>query len=169
MMVKSRITGKRLVSMPFSDHSNPLLEGTVDSENMINKFITLAQEEKVKYIECRSTKNTFPFETQKFRADLRHVLALNKSEKELLVSFSENTRRNIKKAIKSKLIIKIHNNAAGMNIFYRMMCETRRKHGLPPQPKIFFMKYSRKYSRSGNGRHLIRSKRWNLYCRCHLF
>lgn len=53
-------------------------------------------------------------------------------------SFSDNTKRNIKKANKEKVEVFVKNDEAGLNIFYDMFCTTRKNHGLPPQPFIFF-------------------------------
>ena len=46
----------------------------------------------------------------------------------------------ISKELKEQLKLKIINDDSGMKIFYDMMCETRKKHGLPPQPFGFFPK-----------------------------
>ena len=34
--------------------------------------------------------------------------------------------------------MKVQNDESGIKNFYEMMCETRKKHGLPPQPFVFF-------------------------------
>jgi len=54
-------------------------------------------------------------------------------------SFSEPTRRNIKKAIKEGIQTSIDFDLNSLDEFYRLNCITRKKHGLPPQPLSFFM------------------------------
>ena len=138
MLVNSWLTGNRAVSLPFSDFCEPLLKDNSHFYNLSEDIINYSKKEKLKYIEFRSSKNRYPFETEHFRTDFRHILKLDKGETDLLKSFSENTRRNIKKANKEKVTLKLLNNDLGMKIFIDMNCETRKKHGLPPQPNIFF-------------------------------
>ena len=61
VIINSTLTGKRLVSMPFSDHSDPLIGKNVNPEDLIQEVISYAQKEKVKYIEFRSTHKKLPF------------------------------------------------------------------------------------------------------------
>ncbi len=138
MFIESWLTGKRAVSLPFSDYCGPLFKPDTEPSKIIQKIFGICIKEKIKYIEFRSATSKFPQEAQHFRTDLRHVLRLDKGESELLKSFSENTRRNIKKANKFNLELKIQNDHAGVRLFYEMQCETRKRHGLPPQPFNFF-------------------------------
>jgi hypothetical protein len=138
MQVNSWITGNRAVSLPFSDYCEPLYKNKSPSKELSEDIIKIIEKKNIKYVEFRTSRNVFPFETKQFRKDLRHVLRLDKSESELLKCCSENTRRNIKKAAKEKVSLKIQNDKTGIRNFYNMMCETRKKHGLPPQPYSFF-------------------------------
>lgn len=138
MLVNSFITRKRLVCLPFSDFCEPLIQDQSKSEELIDAILKYSETEKIDYLEFRSISKRYPFETQNFRTDLRHVLTLDLNESNLFRSFSDNTKRNIKKANKLKVRLEIRNDIKGMKIFYDMMCETRKKHGLPPQPYLFF-------------------------------
>lgn len=158
ILVKSWLTGNRAVSLPFSDFCEPLFENLEDSKKIIEEIIKHFKKEKVKYIEFRSTKNKFPFETKQYRTDFRHVLKLDKSEVDLLKTFSENTKRNIKKANKTKLALNILNTDAGMKSFFDMNCETRKKHGLPPQPYAFFNSILKNVINVGSGDILFATK-----------
>jgi hypothetical protein len=138
MFIESWLTGKRAVSLPFSDFCGPLFKNDSESSNIFQKIYRVCRSEGQKYIEFRSATFKFPKEAQNCGIDYRHVLKLEKTESELLKSLSENTRRNIKKAVKSNLILRILNDFSGIKLFYEMHCETRKKHGLPPQPFYFF-------------------------------
>lgn len=112
---------------------------SVNEAEEIRKFIIdFSIKEKLKYVEFRSSETKFPFDTQEYRTDLRHLLNLDTTEKEILKSFSENTKRNIKKAAKENVEVLLCNDVKGINDFYEMFCVTRQKHGLPPQPYSFF-------------------------------
>lgn len=138
MLVRSKITGNRLVSLPFSDFCEPLLSSIDESEKIKEAVFNYCDEQNLKFIEFRSSETKFPFETELFRTDLRHILFLNKTEDDLYKLFSENTKRNIKAAGKEGVKISVDNTSEGIKKFYELQCITRRKHGLPPQPYKFF-------------------------------
>jgi lipid II:glycine glycyltransferase (peptidoglycan interpeptide bridge formation enzyme) len=139
MEVKSWITGYRAVSLPFSDYCEPLFtENSELSKTLAKEIVDTLEKKNIKYIKFKTTRNLYPFVTEKYRRDLRHILKLDKNESDLLKQCSENTKRNIKIAANEKLSLKIQNDKNGIKNFYEMMCETRKKHGLPPQPFSFF-------------------------------
>src|SRR5262249_736506 len=51
--VESRITGRRLVSLPFSDHCDPLVGGAEEFELLLTHTRGLAEAAKEDYIEIR--------------------------------------------------------------------------------------------------------------------
>lgn len=138
MEVNSMLTGKRLVSLPFSDFCEPIFSSIDESEILKEAMLDYCRKNKLIYIEFRTSETRFPYETEYFRTDLRHILEISAEQNEIQKNFSENTRRNIKAAIKEGLSVKELNSTEGINIFYELQCITRRKHGLPPQPKSFF-------------------------------
>ena len=71
-------------------------------------------------------------------AYLGHTLDLTKGEKKTFSGFRDSTRRNVKKAKKQGVEVKISQDAEAITEFYRLNCMTRREHGLPPQPYQFF-------------------------------
>lgn len=149
MQIKSLITGRRLVSLPFTDVCEPFIGSFEEAEELLENIISYCKKNNLDSIEFRSSETKFPFETEHFRTDLRHILKLDRSEKELFKSFSENTRRNIKKAQKENVIVKLRNDEEGIRVFYKMQCDTRRKHGLPPQPYKFFFNFLKTIAYSG--------------------
>ena len=138
MNIRSPLTGKRLVSLPFSDYCEPLISSPEYAYEIKNEIFRYCKLNKLHYVEFRTSKIIFPIDASNYRTDLRHVLMLDKSEKEILKSFSENTKRNIKKSTKENVSVSVKNNSDGMKVFYDMFCVTRQKHGLPPQPLKFF-------------------------------
>lgn len=138
MEIKSKLTGKRLVSLPFSDFCEPLFNSIEESEILKEKIFEYCENNHLKFMEFRTSETRFPFETGQFRTDLRHILNLVPDENELKKNFSDNTKRNIKSAIKEGIIIKEENSEAALKTFYKLQCITRKKHGLPPQPESFF-------------------------------
>lgn len=161
-IIDSRLTGRRLVSLPFSDFCEPLFSSSDDIEQIKKEIFTYSKNKNLSYVEFRSSETKFPFDTQQYRTDLRHILYLNTDEDELLKSFSENNRRNIKKAAKQNVKANIYNSLEGLNTFYDMFCVTRKKHGLPPQPYSFFNNILELIIKPGAG-DIILAKHYDKY------
>ncbi len=149
--INSYLTGSRIVSLPFSDFCEPLYSSILQADEIVSEIFSYAKNQNLKYVEFRSSETKFPHQSDNYRTDLRHILFLNKSENETFKSFSENTRRNIKKTAKSNVVVVIKNDIDGLNFFYKMFCVTRQKHGLPPQPIKFFKNIFEYIIKKGRG------------------
>jgi len=138
MIVNSFVTGRRMVCLPFSDYCAPLeIHDHLLFEDLFNEILNYAKSEKLSSIEIRGGNN-FLENVVSSNHFYVHSLELNKSEEELFAGFSGSTRRNIKKAIREGVIVRIEDTMKAVNRFYDMNCVTRRYHGLPPQPRSFF-------------------------------
>ena len=137
MFVESFITGKRAVSLPFSDYCQPLISDGINFNELFNEVLKLVKSNGLKYLELRGGNKYFP-DVEASTFDYNHNLEITLSEEILFKNFSSNTKRNIKKAIREGVIVKISTSKSAMEDFYLMNCITRKKHGLPPQPKKFF-------------------------------
>ena len=60
-------------------------------------------------------------------------------------------RRAIRKAERSKLAIRVDRSEEAMLQFYRLHIQTRKRHGLPPQPLSFFLNIHREIIEPGLG------------------
>lgn len=67
-----------------------------------------------------------------------HELALQPDPEKILKTFRNSTVRNIRKAQREGVEVRVDSSIAGMKEFYRLNCMTRKEHGLPPQPYRFF-------------------------------
>jgi lipid II:glycine glycyltransferase (peptidoglycan interpeptide bridge formation enzyme) len=138
MIVNSFITGKRIVSLPFSDYCAPLLvNNKLVLEDLFNKILAYLKSQKFSSIEIRGGNNFFK-NVDSPNYFYLHRLELNKSDEELFAGFSGGTKRNIKKAVREGIIVRIEDTMEAAKGFYSMNCITRRYHGLPPQPRLFF-------------------------------
>jgi hypothetical protein len=137
MEVNSFLTGKRGVSLPFTDQCEPIAEEESSFNEIFNEVIKHGQKSGWKTIELRGG---YPYLCKK-KPDstfLTHHIDLAKTEEELLASFRNSTKRNIIKAKKNGVLVKADNSLVATREFYRLNCLTRRDHGLPPQPYGFF-------------------------------
>ncbi len=141
MEVDSRLTGKRGVSLPFTDYCSPLASSQDVFQEIIDYLINYGKKAKWKYFELREGGEFFQESIVPFVSYATHTLDLSSNnEKEILSGFRSSNKRNIKKAGKQGVDVKIFNSLESVNEFYQLNCITRKDHGLPPQPYKFFKK-----------------------------
>jgi hypothetical protein len=137
MEVNSILTGRRGVSLPFSDLCEPIINADIETSDILDFIMRYGDKSSWKYIELRTGRKL----DNRIRASeffLAHTLDLQKNEKNLFSKFRSSTKRNIKKAKKNEVKVGIYDSAESVKEFYRMNCLTRKRHGLPPQPASFF-------------------------------
>ena len=139
MEVKGILSGKRGVSLPFSDYCEPVLEKEENSREVLDKLIAYGKSAGWKSIEIKSGNNLpegLPFSTYYYL----NTLNCSKNEEQIFSTFRDSTKRNIKKAVREGVSIEISHSPESVKEFTRMNCITRKEHGLPPQPASFFKK-----------------------------
>ena len=139
MEVSSSWTGRRGISLPFSDYCDPVLSPDDANSEAVHTILTYAAKAKWKYLEFRGGSRLFP-EAEASSSYSGHVLSLHDDTDALFKSFRDSTRRNIKKAEKNGIDVQESDSAEFLEKFYDLHCLTRKHHGLPPQPFDFFRK-----------------------------
>jgi len=135
--INSFITGKRAVSLPFTDYCEPFLVSKDFSSDFWDILIKYGKEKKWKYIELRGGENYFDL-NKSYLYYLEHYLDLSKTIDVIYSGFKDSCKRNIKKAKQSGIIIKTSIKYEDLKKFYNLNLITRKKHGIPPQPFSFF-------------------------------
>lgn len=135
--IKSPLTGRRGVSLAFTDYCEPLVDDPRIFDNLFERIVEHARESGWKRVEMRGG--------QRFLADaapsvsyLGHTMNLSGDEQNLLSSFRGNTRWSIRKAATEGVEIQFDTSLQSVKEFYRLHCLTRKRHGVPPQPFHFF-------------------------------
>ncbi|MGA7753323.1 MAG: GNAT family N-acetyltransferase [Candidatus Sulfotelmatobacter sp.] len=139
--VRSWLTGDRLVSLPFSDHCEPLVDSREDADVLAASLENEVRRESLNYVEIRplqrfDLKVELPRTTITYafhKLDLRHNLEaifqrLHKSS----------TQRKVRRAEREGLRYSEGTSSEFLEQFYRLFELTRRRHRLPPQPKAWF-------------------------------
>jgi predicted N-acyltransferase len=140
--VNSWLTGRRLVSVPFSDHCDPLLD---EDEKCFESLMTAVQEEadskKLRYVEVRST---LPCESESPLARKKisfffHTLDLAPSLGELFAGcHHSSTQRKIRRAEREQLTCREGRSEDLLSLFYELFIATRQRHHIPPPPRKWF-------------------------------
>jgi lipid II:glycine glycyltransferase (peptidoglycan interpeptide bridge formation enzyme) len=139
--VESRLTGRRLVSLPFSDHCELLVDDEKEMHALVDGLKRELRERAWGYIEVR------PLRHLEFRGSfgrpnatyMFHELDLRPELETLLANCHKSSiQRKIQRAAREGLEYKEGSNESLLNSFYRLLVLTRRRHYLPPQPKSWF-------------------------------
>jgi len=132
--VDSFLTGKRGVSLPFSDYCEPIVADKTQFQKLFAAAIAFGKERHWRYLELRGGRD-FLDKAKPSEWHYAHTLDLGSIG---IDKFSAATRRNIKKAEKQNLEVTISTSQDALQTFCRLNALTRKYHGLPPQPRHFF-------------------------------
>lgn len=139
MDVRSFLTGRRGVSLPFTDYCQPIASDNDCFQEIFNEVIKYGKKARWKYIEWRDF-NGIPQDATPSVSYYGHTLDLVSDKQKVFSSFRSSTKRNIKKAVKEGIDVELCHSLESVREFYRLNCITRKYHGLPPQPYLFFKK-----------------------------
>ena len=138
MEVRSPFTGCRGVCLPFSDACEPLVFDPEAVGLVRDRLVRFAQERRWKHLEIRGGK-FFQLAASSATKFYGHTLDLRSGVEELSTRFTGPVRRAIRKAERSDVSAVVVRNRPAIGDFYRLHVQTRRRHGLPPQPASFFL------------------------------
>ena len=139
--VQSWLTGQRMVSLPFSDHCQPLVSNDAELRCLLSALESGENGKKWKYIEVRAID--LPGKAQEYpqnaEAFCLHRLDLAPSTEQLFHSFHKNcVQRMIRRAQRDALACEEGRSEALLRKFYQLLVLTRRRQQLPPQPLAWF-------------------------------
>jgi hypothetical protein len=137
MEVDSWLTGRRGIALPFTDDCPPLYNENASAKRLISDAFELGKSRRWKTIEFRGGRELFP-DAPASISFFGHSLNLSGNEDELFARLESSVRRAIRKSEKSGVTVNAEQSLEAIKIFYSLQCQTRRKHGLPPQPFAFF-------------------------------
>jgi hypothetical protein len=139
--VNSWLTGKRMVSLPFADHCEPLVERPEDRSAIFLALRESFEGGTWKSIEMRPrSSDILPATGLRVSGFyFQHTLDLRRSRQELFQAFHKDCiQRKIRRAGREALSYEEGRSEELLGQFYRLFLQTRRRHRLPPQPIDWF-------------------------------
>jgi Acetyltransferase (GNAT) domain len=141
--VNSWLTGRRLVSLPFSDHCELLCDSTEALDFLLHGLQTTLEQQSWRYLEVRPIDEILGrlreagfFPGAKY---FLHRLDLRPNIEEVFTSLDKNSvQRRIQHAERAGLIEKCGRSEDLLREFYRLFVITRGRHQLPPTPYDWF-------------------------------
>jgi CelD/BcsL family acetyltransferase involved in cellulose biosynthesis len=147
--VESRLTGRRLVAMPFSDVCPPLYAAPAPAAapHALGAAIASERARTGLDVELRARMNGIPGGHPVVR-HLWHRLPLEVDADAVLARASKSqVRRGIAKAGREGVVVERGVDRAALDSFYRLHLRTRRRQGVPIQPKRFIRSFEELFER----------------------
>ena len=139
MEVNSCYSGRRGVSLPFSDYCDPIIREEISAQRLLESTIAFGKTFNWKFLDMHGGEIFFQGNNSS-REYYGHLLELKAEPDNIFKRFRDSNRRSIKKAVKSGVEIQKSNSLQSMRDFYRLHCLTRKRHQVPVQPFHFFKK-----------------------------
>jgi GNAT acetyltransferase-like protein len=142
--IESWLTGHRLVSLPFSDHCEPICDSAEEMNSLICAAQAALENQRWQYLEVRPTSADFGQVSAGvgFRRAGRyflHVMDLRPDLEDLFRSFDKDSvQRRITRAERAGLVEKSGTSGELLKAFYHLFVTTRVRHHLPPPPYAWF-------------------------------
>ncbi len=142
--VRSWLTGNRLVSLPFSDHCEPLCDSEEEAKDLINGLHSDLLRLKCEFMEIRSSSLTSLWTAEKVNVQpsaryFLHRLNLTPNIDEVLFSLDKDSvQRRIKRAQNARLVERCGTSERLLSDFYALFTKTRSRHHIPPSPYAWF-------------------------------
>jgi len=143
-VVNSWLTGCRLVSLPFSDHCEPLFDSTESLSFLIRSLQTALEHQEWKYLEIRpinfdlgQTEDAAGFLPS--ATYFLHTIDLGPDLDEVFRSLDKDSvQRRIQRAERAGLTENCGRSEELLKEFYALFVLTRGRHHVPPSPYVWF-------------------------------
>jgi hypothetical protein len=128
-----------MVSLPFSDHCEPLVHGSAPYEELVSAvqrdFMRHSRYVELRPKTCLVTPSGF-YEAARF---VGHTIDLRSSEGTIHDRFHKDSiQRKLRRAEREMLVYQEGRSPELLDAFYGLQAITRRRHGVPPQPRAWF-------------------------------
>jgi CelD/BcsL family acetyltransferase involved in cellulose biosynthesis len=138
--VRSVVTGHRLISLPFSDHCQPLTANAHELNELLSTIQDDVRRQRLKYLEIRPlVAQDVPSRDGGLKqsgAALLHRLDLSHGEQAILDRCHKSRRQT--RSQQGTLHFEDGRSDSLLERFYRLLLLTRRRQRIPPQPFAWF-------------------------------
>jgi Acetyltransferase (GNAT) domain len=148
--VNSYLTGRRLVSLPFTDYCQPMYRDEDALNTLLSGLLDYQKEKLSPLIEVRWELPSDP-NIVKISPFVQHVVNLDQDLESISKALHRTQRQNIKTAEKNGIEIRKGENIDSLKVFFHLHCLTRRRQGVPVQPWRFFILILERMIAKGNG------------------
>jgi CelD/BcsL family acetyltransferase involved in cellulose biosynthesis len=141
MLVRSRLTGRRLVSLPFANACGPI-GADVARPALLEAALEHYKKVGARAVELRTQADLNPVDDGRFSRTAYFITSLVKlagDPKEVWENFKDrNVRTEVRQAGKKGIEVRDGGDLSDLRRFYTLFSDLRLKHGVPPQSYKFF-------------------------------
>jgi FemAB-related protein (PEP-CTERM system-associated) len=143
VVVDSRLTGRRVSTLPFSDTCFAIADDEESAHALIQEARAIRARRGAAFYEMRGTlavrdgERAPPAGFARSSHFVNYLLPLSRDPEALLATFSKKAVRYMITKGERSLTVR-RGNERDVDAFYRLYVRTRRRHGVPPQPQHFF-------------------------------
>ena len=139
--IASRLTGKRLVALPFSDLC-PVATLDTAGDDAVKLLVSSVRDQHSRLqinVEVRDVVPGLPTSGKEF---YHHEIRLNSDIETIRAGLRQNIRRDIKRAEREGITVRQGTSVNDLDAFYALHLQTRRRQGVPTQPKRFIRRFA---------------------------
>ncbi|MEK0081745.1 lipid II:glycine glycyltransferase FemX [Benzoatithermus flavus] len=133
----SDLRGERIVSLPFSDYCDPLVDNAQTWRELVQPILDFGLP-----VTLRCLRSLEPLADERFSVvgqGLWHGIDLTRPEEEIWAALPSPARQNVRKAQRSGVVIRETRAIDDIRTFHRLHCHVRKsKYRLLAQPLAFF-------------------------------
>jgi CelD/BcsL family acetyltransferase involved in cellulose biosynthesis len=152
--MRSRLTGDRWVSLPYTDFCQPLANSPAALDRLVEGLLGLYRDRQAPRIELRwelPPKTGIEFACEY----VLHTLPLSREAQSVFRRFRKSHRYELRKADLGPVRVAQAERKSDFEAFYHLHTQTRRRLGVPVQPKKFFDLFWEQLIQTGLGFVLI--------------
>jgi CelD/BcsL family acetyltransferase involved in cellulose biosynthesis len=142
-LVKSWLTGRRLVSIPFAFYADPMVESPEEFTRVFQKVLELSAQEKAAYIEVKALRSTDLLGAARLMTPVyyhrTYYLDLTQGLDTLWRGFHRSSvRQKVQRAERNGITVRGAQSETEVALFHRLLARNRRRLGLPPHLPEYF-------------------------------
>jgi CelD/BcsL family acetyltransferase involved in cellulose biosynthesis len=137
--VSNRLTGKRWVSLPYTDACPPLVGAETSTENLVAGLEDERRREGIPEFECRA--QLAGSRVQPGAEAVIHTLPIAPDPEQMERGFKRSVRQHIAKGHRSGVTVRRAETLEELaDTFYGLHVRTRQRQGVPVQPRRYFVR-----------------------------
>ncbi|HEX9068292.1 MAG TPA: GNAT family N-acetyltransferase [Ktedonobacterales bacterium] len=158
-VVRSILTGTRVVSLPFCDLCAPLATDDASMSDLVGQALAVSECERARYLEIRSGEHhALAAHVALTPSDIyaSWTTALSATSGPVWSRLRDPVKRQVKKARRQGVTVRVADSLDDVDAYYALHLLTRsRKHGMPAQPRRYFRALWERLAPLGMARFLL--------------